>query len=196
MDEQRAAADWESQDDAGLMRAMAAGQTGALGALYDRYGRLAYSLAINIVNDEALAEEITQDVFVQAWNAAGAYRAEMGKVSTWLTSITRYRAIDRLRRRRVRPEGHALGWEEGEMPDLPDGMHVEAAVESGQMQLRVRQAVAQLPPEQREALGMAFFQGYTHQEIAERLGEPLGTVKTRIRTAMQKLRRLLEGEED
>ena len=195
MNEKQAAENWEGLDDAGLMRAMAAGHTGALGALYDRYGRLAYSLAVNMVYDEALAEEITQDVFVQAWNAAGAYRAEMGKVSTWLTSITRYRAIDRLRRQRVRPEGHALGWEEGEMPDLPDGIQVEAAVESGQMQQRVRQAVAQLPREQREALALAFFQGYTHQEIAERLGEPLGTVKTRIRTAMQKLRRLLEGDE-
>lgn len=192
MNEKWAESEFDGWDDARLLRAMAAGQMAALGALYDRYGRLAYSLAVNIVNDSALAEEITQDVFMQVWNAAGAYRAEMGKVSTWLTSITRYRSIDRLRRLRVRPEGHAQGWEDGEMPDLPDGMHVEAEVEAGQSQRQVRAAVAQLPVEQREALALAFFQGYTHQEIAAQLGEPLGTVKTRIRTAMQKLRRLLE----
>ena len=190
---------WSTSDPASLsdetlLKAIASGQQAALSALYDRYGRLAFSLAINIVSDSALAEEVTQDVFVQIWNKATSYQPEHGKVTTWLASVTRHRAIDMLRRQNVRPEGHQVGWEDG-VPDLPDDSIVEDVVELTQRQTRIRQAVARLPAEQQQALGLAFFKGYTHQEIADTTGEPLGTVKTRIRLAMQKLKQVLEEEQ-
>lgn len=187
--------EYSALDDETLIRQIAAARTEALGTLYDRYARLVFSLAYHAVGNYATAEEITQDVFTSIWEKAATYRPEQGKVSTWLTSITRYRAIDRLRRQRVRPEGHTTGWEEGETPDWPDGMRVEETVETSQERRRVRAAMAQLPREQQEALALAFFQGYTHQEIAALLNQPLGTVKTRIRMGMQKLRRLIEGED-
>ena len=140
------------------------------------------------------AEEVTQDVFLRVWNKAETYRAEQGKVITWLSSIARYRAIDLLRRRSIRPEGNLALWVEEVGLKQPDPVDVEAEVELAQRRHRVRRAMAQLPPEQRQALAYAFFQGYSHSEIAERLREPLGTVKTRIRLAMQKLRQLLHEE--
>jgi RNA polymerase sigma-70 factor (ECF subfamily) len=185
-----------SLDDEGLLLAIADGQQVALSILYDRYGRLAFSLAVTIVEDGALAEEITQDVFIQIWNKAATYQSEQGKVVTWLASITRHRAIDILRRRGARPEGHQVDWEEGLPPDLPEEAEVESLVELAQEKRHIRQAIAALPREQRDALALAFFKGYTHQQIADSTGEPLGTVKTRIRLAMQKLRQILENIEE
>jgi RNA polymerase sigma-70 factor (ECF subfamily) len=120
----------------------------------------------------------------------------MGKVTTWLSSITRHRAIDMLRRVGARPEGHQADFEDGLPLDLPEETRVEETVELVQEQRRVRQAIAALPPEQRSALALAFFQGLSHQQIAAATGQPLGTVKTRIRLAMQKLRSLLEPVEE
>jgi RNA polymerase sigma-70 factor (ECF subfamily) len=183
--------DYKKLDDEALMRLIALAQEQALGALYDRYNRLVYSMALNTTGDPGLAEEITQDVFLRVWNKAETYRSEQGKVVTWMSSITRYRAIDLLRKRGVRPEANRLDWAEGLSPDLPDGVDVEFEVEVAQRRQRVQTALAQLPPEQRQALAYAFFQGYSHSQIAEVLSEPLGTVKTRIRLAMQKLRQIL-----
>lgn len=191
----RSTSDPSGLDDEGLLRAIASGQSTALSVLYDRYGRLAFSLAVTIVGDGSLAEEITQDVFVQIWNKAATYHSDQGKVPTWLASITRHRAIDILRRRGARPEGHQVDWEEGLPPDLPEETAVEEMVELAQEKRSIRQAIAALPAEQRDALALAFFKGYTHQQIADATGEPLGTVKTRIRLAMQKLRQNLENPE-
>ncbi len=183
--------DYKLLDDEALMRLISHAQEQALGALYDRYNRLVYSMAFNTTGDSGLAEEITQDVFLRVWSKAETYRSEQGKVVTWMSSITRYRAIDLLRQRGIRPEGNRIDWADGVSPDLPDAMNVEFEVEESQRRQRVRKAMAQLPSEQRVALGYAFFKGYSHSQIAEALNEPLGTVKTRIRLAMQKLRQIL-----
>jgi RNA polymerase sigma-70 factor (ECF subfamily) len=186
--------DYSVLEDGLLMQAIVQHQSAALSVLYDRYGRLIFSLAYNVVQDDGLAEEITQDVFVQIWNKANTYQPGQGKVMTWLGSIARHRAIDVLRWRRSRLESRLVDWEDDDLSRLPDGSIVEADLEVDQQKQRLRHAVAQLPPEQRSALALAFFKGYTHQQIAELTGEPLGTVKTRIRLAMQKLRQILEEE--
>lgn len=186
--------DLAEQDDQSLIKSIGSGETAALSILYDRYGRLAFSLAVNIVGDAALAEEITQDVFVQIWNKAATYNSSQGKLVTWLASVTRHRAIDMLRRQDVRPEGHQVGWEDGLTPDIPEEVTVEDTIQFSQEKHRIRTAIAQLPPLQQQVLALAYFKGLTHQEIAETSGEPLGTVKTRIRLAMQKLRQILEED--
>lgn len=188
--------DYSELDDKSLLRLIAVSKTEALSELYDRYSRLVYSLAVFIVGDAASAEEITQDVFVRVWEKADTYQAEQAKVSTWLTSITRNRSIDMIRRRQVRPEGHKVGWDETwveALPatNLPDPE--EEAVRSIESD-RIKAAIARLPPDQMRVLSMAYFGGYSQSEIAAMLGEPLGTVKTRIRAAMQKLRALLQDE--
>jgi RNA polymerase sigma-70 factor (ECF subfamily) len=186
--------DYKKFDDAALLRLIARTQEQALGELYDRYRRLVYSMALNATGDAGLAEEITQDVFLRVWNKAETYRPEQGKVVTWLSSIARYRSIDLLRRQAIRPEGNRAAWTE-EGNSLPsDGPDIEGEVMISQRKQKVRRAINQLPAEQRQALAYAYFQGYSHSEIAEALNEPLGTVKTRIRLAMQKLRNLLQEE--
>lgn len=173
----------------------------ALGTLYDRYGRLIYSIAMQTVGDGATAEEITQDVFVRVWEGAHTYRADMAKFRSWIISIARHRAIDELRRRGVRVERLTITWGEPEggendleqFPELIDTLNPEEQTEQLMRQRGIRQAVAQLPQDQRQVLGMAFFYGLSHSEIAEQLGQPLGTVKSRIRLAMQKLRDVLQA---
>lgn len=187
--------DFTRLDDEELIGLVQQNQEAALSVLYDRYGRLIYSLAFNALQDQALAEEITQDVFLRVWNKADTFRAEQGKVVTWMTSITRYRAIDVIRRRNVRPEGNQAAWVDDPGFDLPDSMDVEVEVETADSSRQIRLAMAELPDEQRLVLSFAYFQGYTHSQIAEILNEPLGTVKTRIRLAMQKLRQLLQEED-
>lgn len=183
-----------SLDDVSLISLIAGArrtgeQTDALSALYDRYGRLVYTVAFHIVGDTETAEEITQDVFVRVWEGAHAYRAEVAKVSSWMISITRYRAIDELRRRKVRVEKHQVDWlDDTAFNGLPVQDGPEGDVDSALQRTQVRQAIASLPPEQRQLLGLAFFKGLSHSQIAQAVGEPLGTVKSRIRLAMQKMR--------
>jgi RNA polymerase sigma-70 factor (ECF subfamily) len=184
--------DYQKLDDETLLRFITQAHEGALSELYDRYSRLVYSMALNTVGDAAMAEEITQDVYLRIWNKAATYQSNQGKVTTWIVSITRYRAIDMIRRLSVRPEGNRADWAEGEAFDAADPLDIEEEVEIADRKQRVRQAVAELPEEQRAALSLAFFQGYTHSEIADILNEPLGTVKTRIRLGMQKLRQTLQ----
>ncbi len=169
-------------------------QPEALSALYDRYSRLVFSLALNIVGDHATAEEITLDVFTRVWEKAGTYRVEQAKVNTWLTSITRHHAIDVLRRRKIRPEQHSVSWAEVSPAAIPNGLHPEEITALSMQRARVRAAVAELPPEQQQALALAYFKGYTHRQVADELGQPLGTVKTRIRLGLQKLRQILQDE--
>ena len=189
--------DYSKFDDVGLIRQIALARPEALSELYDRYSRLTFSLALHIVGEPEEAEEVTQDVFFRIWEKAETYQADQGRVSTWLTSIVRNRSIDSLRKRKVRPEGYSLGWDELQPGWEPasEGRDPENLTTQAMQTQRVRAAVALLPAEQQRALAMAFFEGYTHSEIAERLGEPLGTVKTRIRVGMQKLRSLLQEEQ-
>jgi RNA polymerase sigma-70 factor (ECF subfamily) len=187
--------DYTSLDDETLLRLIIHQQTDALSTLYDRYGRLVYSVAFQMMGDGAAAEEITQDVFVRIWEKAHTYRADQARVSTWITSITRYRSIDLLRRRGTRPDHTSIAWD-----DLPLNVTPVAAgnpedmTELSLLQKRVREAIATLPVEQKKVLALAYFKGLTHSEIADLLGDPLGTVKTRIRAGMQKLKELLKDE--
>lgn len=169
-------------------------QTDALSELYDRYHRLVFSLALNIVGEPAAAEEVTLDVFTRVWEKAESYRSDQSRVKTWLLSITRYRSIDVLRRSNARPEHNRATWAEVSSEQLARASNSEEMVEQALQQERVRAAVAQLPPDQKEALALAYFKGYTHSQIAETLNQPLGTIKSRIRLAMQKLRDTLQEE--
>lgn len=186
---------YSTLDDATLIILIAHAHSEALSELYDRYNRLVFSLALNLVNDYATAEEITLDVFARIWEKAKTYRAEQAKVSTWLTSITRYRSIDILRQRNSRPEQYSISWAEVSARPLLDPNDPEEVTELSMRQERIRVAIGQLSEDQKQVLGLAYFKGYTHRQIAEALGQPLGTVKTRIRSAMQKLRQILQGEQ-
>jgi RNA polymerase sigma-70 factor (ECF subfamily) len=187
--------DYKQFDDQAIIRLIARSQESALSELYDRYSRLIYSMALNVVGNPEIAEEITQDIFIRIWDHADTYQAEKAKVVTWIASMTRYRSIDVVRRQEVRPEGHSVPWDTEPPTHETAPINVEEEVEISQRRRRVRQAISLLPEEQRQALTYAYFQGYTHREIAEAMGEPLGTIKTRIRLAMQKLRQILEQDE-
>jgi RNA polymerase sigma-70 factor, ECF subfamily len=186
--------DYQKFDDETLIRLIARAQPEALSELYDRYSRMVFGMAVHIINDDAQAEEITQEVFLRAWEHAASYRADLGKVGSWLAGITRNRAIDLLRHRLTTSDGHSFSMDALPFFDLPGSQDIEKDAEESAQRLRVRQALAQLPKEQREALAMAYFNGYTQEEVAQALHEPLGTIKTRIRLGMQKLRQLLEDE--
>ena len=183
--------DYSKLEDGVLIRLIAAGNEDSLSELYDRYNRLIFSLALNIVGDRPTAEEITLDVFTRVWEKAELYRPERAKVSTWMTRITRNRSIDVLRRRGSRPERHSVDWFQLSSSMIPTEDNLEETADISLLRERVRSAVSQLPEEQREALQLAYFKGFTHRQIAEMLDQPLGTVKTRIRLAMIKLRKIL-----
>jgi RNA polymerase sigma-70 factor (ECF subfamily) len=185
--------DYSTLDDDTVIKLVVQAQTDALGELYDRYGRLVYSLAFGSTGDRAAAEEITQDVFLRVWQRASQYQADRGKVSTWITGIARNRTIDQFRRRASRPEQHSIPWEEIRPGTEPAANGPAQAAELKIERQRVCDALAELPTAQKEVLALAYFKGLTQDQIAEALGLPLGTVKTRVRLGMQKLReRLVE----
>ncbi len=186
--------DYSALDDEGLMPWIVAAQPEALGELYSRYGRLVFSLAFHSVGDYAAAEEITQDVFVRVWQRAAQYHVGQGKVRAWLIAITRHRAIDHLRRLGVRPEPRLVGWGDELSPSDRRSDGVEQEAELALERDRIQAAVQQLPHEQQQVLILAYFQGFSQSQIAEGLRLPLGTVKTRIRLAMDKLRQTLRDE--
>ena len=181
----------QQSDDPALIERIARQDEAALGELYDRYSRLVYSVAYRVVGDHGAAEEITLDVFARVWEKASAYRPERAKVLTWISRMTRNRAIDILRREEVRPLKHSIGWAEAPSEPVADGQDPEQTAGLTLEMERVRAAMASLPSEQQEALALAYFKGYTHSEIARVLDLPLGTVKGRIRAGMQKLRQAL-----
>jgi RNA polymerase sigma-70 factor, ECF subfamily len=186
--------DYSRFDDTTLLRLMARSNPEALSELYDRYNRLIYGLSLQATGEQASAEEVTQDTFLRAWENAGAYQSEKGKVSTWLASIARNRSIDLLRRKQARRENSQVSLDELPAFALTDDENVEKKVDRLSIQRRVRQVLAQLPADQRETLALAYFRGMTHEQIAKALDQPLGTVKTRIRLGMQKLRQFLQEE--
>ena len=170
---------------------IARGDHDGLAALYDRHARPVYSLAFRILQDQGEAEDIVQDVFAQAWRQAAQYDGSRGPVAAWLFTLTRSRAIDRLRARRVRP-GHTA--DEGRAANLVDpGLAPDLQALSAEQVGRLRVALESLPALQRAAIELAYYEGLTHAEIAARLEQPLGTIKTRIRLALGKLRDSLAG---
>ncbi len=188
--------DYARYDDERLIRLIVQGQEGALAQLYDRYNRLIFSLALAVVDDRATAEEITLDVFMRVWQKAETYRAEQAKVSTWLTHIARHHAIDILRRRSVRPDHFAVAWDDVDFKAESPDQDPQEMTEISMRRERVQAALAKLPEEQKQALLLAYFSGYSHSQVAEALHQPLGTIKTRLRLAMQKLREFLGDEAD
>ena len=191
----KSSAEYASYEDEILIRLIAQAQEAALTQLYDRYNRLVFSLALAIVNDRATAEEITLDVFMRVWQKAGTYRADQAKVSTWLTHIARHHAIDILRRRAARLDQYAVQCDDATSSPDSAGQGPQESAEISLRRERVQAALAELPQEQKQALMLAYFGGYTHQQIADILRQPLGTIKTRIRLAMQKLREHLSDEQ-
>ena len=170
---------------------MARGDHEALAELYDRHSRLVYSLALRIIRDQGEAEDIVQEVFSQAWRQAGRYEARRGNVIAWLLNLTRSRAIDRLRGRQSRPEAASDSLLAIDIPDLTMPVDEQLSLEGRAS--RVRAAMKELSVLQRVAIELAFYEGLTHVEIAERLELPLGTVKTRIRQGLLKLKDRLAG---
>lgn len=178
-------------DDAQLVRHIASGQEPAVEALYDRYHRLVFSVALAVVGERALAEEVTLDVFVHVWRGAKTYDPTRAKVSTWLVAIARHHAIDVLRWHSARVDSKSILLEDMTLQDDPDLPDPEEQAQLSMERRHVQGALAELPADQRQALFLAFFKGFSHQQIAELLEQPLGTVKTRIRLAMRKLRKIL-----
>jgi RNA polymerase sigma-70 factor (ECF subfamily) len=171
-----------------LITAIARGNHPALLALYDRHGRIAYGLAYRILGDAGAAEEAVQDAYLRVWRRASTFDVSRGGVRSWLLTIVHHCAIDLLRRRAGAPPVIAGLDEIADRRSVPDAWsEVSGRIESE----RVRTAVESLPGEQRRAIEMAFFDGLTHREIAERDGLPLGTVKGRMRLGLRRLQGLL-----
>lgn len=169
--------------DLALVTATRSGDQGAMAALYDRYSSIIYSVALRVLQDTGAAEDVLQDIFMQLWRNPGAFDASRGNMAAWLAVIARNRAIDALRRRR--PENN--------IEDVVVFVEHNLASEADRSRTmhKVRGAMQAMPAPQRAALEMAYFEGLTHSEIAGKTGEPLGTIKTRIRTGLLALRKVL-----
>mgnify|MGYP001453118483 CR=1 FL=1 len=178
-------------DDATLMHRIARGDERAFDRFYERHKSTVYGLALNMLGEPATAEEATLDVFVQIWRHASEYNARHASPRTWLLAIARNKAIDRLRRGKVRPDLQQPQWADDPLTPLPAPGDLETDVADRDERRRVVRAVRELPEAQRQVLRLAYFQGYSHGQIAEALALPLGTVKTRIRAAMQQLKAAL-----
>jgi RNA polymerase sigma-70 factor (ECF subfamily) len=176
--------------DEALVALVARGDEPALAELYDRVGRVAYGLALRIVRDERLAEDAVQEGFLAVWRTAASYRAERAKASTWILTLVHRRAVDLVRReerRRAEPLPDEIPSRGGDSATPTD----EAAWLRYERE-RVQLALAQLPDMQREAIELAYYGGYSQSELAERLGVPLGTIKSRMFAGLARLRELLD----
>lgn len=174
-------------EDAALIRRMCEADETALGALYDRWVRALYSLVVHLLKDPDEAEDVVEETFWQAWRKASSYEPSRGAVSTWLLTIGRRKALDRIRARKRHKE-EPLGRDES-FADIPStAPDPSQNVENRELREKVRLALRELPSEQREVLELGYFRGMSQTEIADATGQPLGTVKTRMRLAMQKLR--------
>jgi RNA polymerase sigma factor (sigma-70 family) len=163
----------------------------ALAELYDRFGRAAFGLAFRVIRDEALAEDAVQEAFLAVWRGASRFIPERAKASTWIMTLVHRRAVDLVRReerRRADP-----------LPEYETEAGGPSAADSAWLRLereRVQDALRQLPDQQREAIELAYYGGFTQSELAERLGEPLGTIKSRMFTGLARLRELLETPQE
>jgi RNA polymerase sigma-70 factor, ECF subfamily len=165
------------------MRGISSGREEAMAELYDRYSSIVYSVALRVLGDTGRAEDVMQEVFMQLWRNPAAFDTNRGSLAAWLAVIARNRAIDALRKRR--PESNIEDVVVAADIDLESEAARKITVE------KVRGVLAGMPAEQRRAIELAFFEGLTHTEVAAKLGEPLGTVKTRIRSALQALRKVM-----
>jgi RNA polymerase sigma-70 factor (ECF subfamily) len=174
-----------SEGDADLVRRLQHRDPRALGELYDRYGRIAFSLILRIVRDAGTAEDLVQETFLRVWNRVGGFDAEKGAIGPWLLAVARNRAIDYLRSASGR-ERNALELEETDHPALYRDM--EAEIFHSDRARRVKAALQKLSPQHRQVIELAYFEGLSQTEMAERMGQPLGTVKTWVRAALKTLR--------
>ena len=187
----------EHWTDEALMAAVAVGDQFAFGIVYDRYADLVYSTTYRVLGDAGLAEDAAQDVFIRIWQRPESFVPSRGRFLSWLLSVSRNRAVDEIRSRgrRLKREGRSLDpvedHDSGYRDESSQGIDPLWAAELKESQVAVRKALEDLPREQRRVLAMSYFGGYTQQEIALQLHEPLGTVKTRVRLGMQKLRQAL-----
>jgi len=181
----------DQDNDVRMLQRIAAGDRAAFAEFYDAYSGLLFSLAAKILNDAREAEDVLQEVCLQIWQKAGNYNPRLGKPIHWAVALARNKAIDRVRasQRRARLLEHATGARAGE---TAAPMAANEALHGRERAALIRNALAGLPPDQRHAIELAFFSGLTQDEISEKLREPLGTVKARIRRGMLKLRDLLE----
>jgi RNA polymerase sigma-70 factor (ECF subfamily) len=172
-------------DDAEIIGQLQAGESRAMSALYDRYAQLVFSLAVRILGDQSAAEEVVQEVFVKVWRRAADYDKGRAKFISWLAQIAHNQAIDHLRQRRAHPAAHDDASLEGAVDDSPTPF--DAAVQSIERR-RITAALAEISQDECRVIELAYFGGYSHQEIANKLRQPLGTVKTRMRRGMQNLK--------
>ncbi len=190
-EDKSARAEQLSPTEAELVERVVNNDKEALSILYDRYVRLVYSLALRMVEKHGVAEEITQDVFVTLWKRGSSYKSERGPFSAWLLSVTHNRCIDELRKKKRQSRYHTVDIEEygnvlsGHHEEVPNAVLAQLERET------ILEALSKLPPLQREVILLAYFQGLTQSEISEAMGAPLGTVKTRMRLGLQKMRELL-----
>jgi RNA polymerase sigma factor (sigma-70 family) len=174
--------------DEALVALVARSDDNALAELYDRVGRIAFGLALRVLRDERLAEDAVQEGFLAVWRGAAAFRADRAKASTWILTLVHRRAVDLVRRedrRRAEPLGD-------DTSELADGESTEEAAWLRFERERVQAALAQLPDTQREAIELAYYGGFSQSELAERLGVPLGTIKSRMFAGLARLRELLD----
>jgi RNA polymerase sigma-70 factor (ECF subfamily) len=173
------------EDDLSLLALVRKGDEQAMAALFDRYSKVVYSVALRVLRDPAAAEDVLQEVFMQVWRNPGSFTSTRGSLGGWLAVVARNRAIDTLRRRRPTDSVDDVV--------LASSTNIAAEAERNSLMERARSVIVTLPAEQRKTLEMAFFDGLTHAEIAELTGDPLGTVKTRIRSALLTLRKAFQS---
>ena len=178
----------EPLTDSALVARCARGDESALAQLYDRYSSVSYGLAMRIVRDAALAEDVVQEAFLAAWRGASRFDEGRSKVSTWLLSLVHHKAVDLVRREEARPKPAGE-----DAPERPDDADVAREVVRADDAAAVRRALVQLTAPQRQVLELAYFGGLTQSELAEHLGEPIGTIKSRTHAALGRLRELLDG---
>ena len=175
----------QTMDDAELLQAVAQQDERAMAEIFDRYSRLVYAISLRVLKEPALAEDVMQEVLLQIWRSPGGFVAQRGSLGSWLAVVARNRSIDVLRRR-----AHQ---EPLEGVTVAEPRSMSRSVEDGLLMEQIRGVVTQLPAEQQSSLQMAYFDGLSHTEIAERTGIPLGTVKTRIRAGLMAVRKVLEA---
>lgn len=175
----------DGAEDSRLLSAIQSGNQDAMASFFDRYSGLVYSVAMRVLNDSGEAEDVMQEIFIQVWQDPGKFVAGRGSLGGWLVVVARNRAIDKLRRRKPT--------DPVELFALPSSVNLDRESERAILLERVRRVMAGLPMEQRKSVELAFFDGLSHSEIAAKTGEPLGTVKTRIRLALIAIRRELSA---
>ena len=172
-------------DDAFLLSAVGNGDEAAMATLFDRYSKIVYSVSLRVLRDTAAAEDVLQEIFLQIWRKPESFAPSRGSLAGWLAVVARNRSIDAIRRRKPTDDVEDIA--------LASSFNLAEESERTLMTERARGAMVRLPAEQRKVLEMAFFDGLTHSEIAELTGDPLGTVKTRIRTALLTLRKAMQA---